>query len=60
MTEPNYAEFQRRIDEGRVSKLEARRMGSTHKAYGWSRNPPHWWADYLQEAYNSGYNSQLS
>lgn len=55
MPDVNYAEFQQRIDQGRVTPDEAKRMGSTHKAYGWSCTPPGQWNDVLKASYREGY-----
>ena len=51
----NYAEFQRDIDAGTLTLEQARRMGSTHKAYGWSCTPPGQWNDVLKASYRNGY-----
>lgn len=51
----NYAKLQRDIDAGTMSLAACQRMGSTHKAYGWSCTPPgHWTAEQAQ-AYRDGY-----
>lgn len=56
---PNYAEIQRRFDEGDVALDEATRHGRTHRAYGWACNPPRHWSAELQDAYRKGYEADV-
>lgn len=55
MPEINYAEFEDRVFRGDVTLAEARRMGSSHKAYGWSSSPPGSWNAEQIAAYKEGY-----
>lgn len=57
MNGPNYAEFEARINAGTVTLEEARRMGSTHRAYGWARTPPGSFDAERQQAYYDGYDA---
>jgi hypothetical protein len=57
--EVNYAEFQRYIDDGTISLDACRRMGSTHKAYGWSCTPHGHWNEAQKQAYRDGYHNAL-
>lgn len=51
----NYAELQKRINDGTISLAEAKRMGSTHKAYNWSPIPYGSWNTEQVNAYMEGY-----
>lgn len=53
----NFAELQQRIDNGTVTLSECKRMGSTHKAYGWARTPYGQWNEEQRKAYFEGYDN---
>lgn len=52
---PNFAEFEDRVNKGDITEAEARRMGSTHSAYGWSCTPYGSWSEELCAAYREGW-----
>lgn len=54
----NYAVIQRLHDEGKLDLDELRRLGATHKAYGWTpclHGPQ--WSDEQRAAYREGYDA---
>lgn len=53
----NYAELQRQIDETPTVET-ARRLGSTHSAYGWLPTFPHTWPQVLKNAYIASYRKE--
>jgi len=53
----NYAELQRAIDDGTITLAQCRRMGETHRAYGWSGTPYGHWTAEQKNAYREGYKS---
>lgn len=54
----NYAELQRQIDAGTLTLNQARRLGSTARAYGWACTPYGHWSDELKVAYREGWSRQ--
>lgn len=53
--ETNWAEFERKVFEGDLTLAQCERMGSTHKAYGWSCTPYGSWNAEQRAAYRKGY-----
>lgn len=50
----NFAELERQVSTN-PTKEQARRMGSTHYAYGWSPVPYGNWSDEMRQEYYNGY-----
>lgn len=57
MTEINFAERETYM-QGQPELKDCRRMGSTHKAYGWAPSPWGHWTEDRKAAYMEGYRSQ--
>jgi hypothetical protein len=51
----NYAELQARFDRGEFTDAECERLGSTHRAYGWSCTPPGHFTEDQKAAYLRGF-----
>ena len=56
MPENNYAESDKRIRDN-PTKVDCRRLGSTHFHYGWARSPWGHWTEDQVALYNEGYDA---
>jgi len=53
----NYAELQEEINTSPTIE-QCARMGSTHAAYGWGKNPYSWWPETHRAAYVKEYEAE--
>lgn len=57
MDGPNFAEIQRKHDEGDLTEEEAYKCGQTHAAYDWAPKTPPNWKPELRKAYRAGHDA---